>query len=430
MTVTTAYLRRGGALVAGVTFGGYLVDYLFNLGLARMLSPHDYGDFRVAASFCYFFGLAVLLGGDRAAPRILAPCLEAGAKRRVWEYLRFYMRNACLLGLGLTVVTWVVSYLHVGSGDPHRHHPLAWVVLAVPLNAFAAMVSRTVQSARRPAQAILPWRIGLPVLQLAFFAAWVLWRGELAVIEALLMSILATAAITIGQWQWTRRQGMVEVARDEAFGDPRGWLAGSLPMMGSFLVALALAQDDLYFLEALGDDAEVGLYAAAGTVAHALVLVQTTIVGLVAPIAGPAIEAGNEASRVTFRRSQLVLLSMLVPLAVVLAVAGRPILGSFGPGYAAADGVLLLLIIGNASWASAALASLWLQYQGQGRTVLAISMAALVADSAANAVLIPRFGMTGAAAGTAATMTLAAVALFVAWRKGPAARPSGTAAPS
>jgi len=51
--------------------------------------------------------------------------------------------------------------------------------------------------------------------------------------------------------------------------------------------------------------------------------------------------------------------------------------------------------------------------------VVAIAAATLVVDSALNALLIPRFGMEGAAAGTAITMILAATAVVVARRRPP-----------
>jgi O-antigen/teichoic acid export membrane protein len=80
--------------------------------------------------------------------------------------------------------------------------------------------------------------------------------------------------------------------------------------------------------------------------------------------------------------------------------------------------VLVLLLAGNVAWAAAALSSLWLQYRGRAGVVLAISIASLVADSALNLLLIPRYGMTGAAASTAATLSAAALAVVVAgWRR-------------
>jgi O-antigen/teichoic acid export membrane protein len=416
------YLRRGAVTLGAVTIGGFLADYAFNLGLTRFLTPHDYGDFKVAYAFVHFFGLAVLLGGDRAAPMVLAPWLQSGEHRRVWEYLRFYLGTALLLGLVLTAVIWTASWLHVGTLDPHHHHPLAWVVVAVPLSAVGAMVSRTLQSARMPAQAVLPWRIGLPVLQLAIFAVVIAVQGTLGLIEAVLIGVLATGAITAAQGLWVHRLGLVEIAREPGFPQARGWLVTSLPMMGSFLVALGLNQSDLYFLELLGDEAEVGYYAAAATAAHFLLLVQTTVVGLVAPLARPAIEAGEEASRSTYRHGQALMLRLAIPLAVVLALAAGPILELFKPEYRAAHWALVLLVLANLAWAAAALSSLWLQYQDRAGLVLAISIGTLVVDSALNLLLIPRYGMDGAAASTTVTLTVAAAALILA-RRTPARPP-------
>lgn len=417
MSTEANYLRRGAVTLGLVAVGGYLTDYGFNLGLTRSLTPHGYGDFKVAYAFAHLFGLAVLLGGDRAAPMVLSSCLERGQVRRVWEYLRFYLLVATGLGVALTAVVWTVSYLHVGSIDPHHHHPLAWVVLAVPLNAAAAMVSRTLQSARRPAQAALPWRIGLPALQLALFGLVIGLRGGLAVEEAVAIGIVATASITAGQWFWVRRLGLVEIAREPGFSRPRGWLVASLPMMGSFLVALGLSQSDVYFLELLGDEAEVGHYAAAATAAHVVLLIQTTVIGLVAPIARPAIEKGLAASRSTFRRSQALMLGALVPAVLLLVALAGPIMALFGPEYRVAHSVLVMLAAGNFAWAVAALASLWLQYEGRAGAVVAISASSLVVDSALNLLLIPRYGMIGAAAGTAATLSAAALALAVVRRR-------------
>jgi O-antigen/teichoic acid export membrane protein len=417
MSDDASYLRRGALALAAVAVAGYLVDALFNLGLARFLEPHGYGDFKLAYSFATFFGLAVLLGGDRAAPRVLAPCLARGQGRRVWEYLRFYLRTATLLGLGLVAVTWAFSALHADSSDPAHHHPLAWAVVAVPVNAAGAMVSRTLQSARRPALATVPWRLGLPLLQLGLFAAVVAWRGALTEHEAILIAMVAAAAITVWQWRDVRRLGLVETAPDPGFRRPRAWLAASLPMMGAFLVALALNQSDLYFLELLGDEGELGHYAAAATVAHVLTLAQVTVVGLLAPIAAPAIEAGAASSRAAYRRGLRVLLAFLLPLALLLVAFGEPLLALFGPRYTVGREVLLFLMAGYLAWAAAALSALWLQYRGGAGAVLAISAATLVADSALNLVLIPRYGMEGAAGGTALTLTAAAVAVIAVHRR-------------
>ncbi len=406
-------MRRLALAMGGVSVAGYVVDYGFNLGLTRFLTPHAYGDYKVAFSFAFFLGLAVLLGGDRAAPMVLSPAIEQARPRKVWEYLRFYLQTAALLGAAAILVTWALSVLHLGSSDSEDHHVLTLAVLAVPLNAAAAMVSRTLQSARRPARAAVPWRVGLPLFQLGLFAGVVAWRGELTVYEAISIGILATAGLTWWQWLDIRRLGLVELRRDQAARQSRAWLMASLPMMGTFLVALALNQSDLYFLELLGDDSEVGHYAAASMAAHFVPLVQVALVGLMAPLVLPALNKGAGASRTLFRQGQTLILASVLPLGAVLVIFAEPILGLFGPSYRDGLNVLIALVLGNVAWALAALSSLWLQYRRRAVAVLVVSIVTLAFDSLLNLILIPRYGMEGAAASTAATLLLAAVAIVL-----------------
>ena len=283
------------------------------------------------------------------------------------------------------------------------------------------------KSARRPFLAAFPWRVGLPALILGglLLTAWL--HGAVALHHALLIALGAAAVVSGVQWWQLRRLELPELRRDPGARSSRQWLATSVPMMGAFLVTLALSQSDLYFLEWLGDEAEVGHYAAAATSAHFLLLIQTTVVGLMAPLLQPAIDRGPEAGRRALHQGQRLMLAGLLPTAVVLALAARPILSLFGPSYLHASTTLTFLLVGNATWSAAALSVLWLQYTRRGPAIVAIAAATLVVDSLLNAVLIPRYGMDGAAGGTAATMTLAALAVVVARRT--ASRTSPAASP-
>jgi O-antigen/teichoic acid export membrane protein len=417
MSDVSTYLRRGGLTLIAVGLGGFVADYALNVGLSRLLPPHEFGDYRVAREFAAFFSVAVLLGGDRAAPKALAGPLARGQFARAWEYIRFYLGLALGLSVVLIAATWGASWLHVGSTDPGDHHAVAWLVLSVPMLSVGALASRGLQSARRPFLAAFPWRVGFPglILLLLLLTAW--GRGGIELRHALIFALAATAVVSGVQWWQLRRLQLPELVRDPDVRAPRLWLQTSVPMMGAFLVTLALSQSDLYFLEWLGDEAEVGHYAAAVTTAHFLLLIQTTVVGLMAPLLQPALEEGAEATRSTLRQGQRLMLAGLLPAAVALGLAARPVLSLFGPGYPAADTVLVYLLVGNVTWAAAALSILWLQYTHRGTVIVAITATTLAVDSVLNALLIPRYGMDGAAAGTAVTMTLAALAVWVARRR-------------
>ena len=417
MDETKSYLRRGSLTLVAVGVGGVAADYAFNIGLTRLLDPHEYGDFRVASAFAAFFGVAVLLGGDRAAPHALAGPFQSGDSATAWEYLRFYAQLAFALSAVVIAATWAAATLHIGSADPRHHHPVALISIAIPLSALGALASRGLQSAQFPGLAAIPWRIGFPLLKLALILLCAALLGGIHLEHAILLAIAAVAVVTAWQYSELRRRMLPKLVRAPEARTPRLWLQTSVPMMGAFLVSLALNQSDLYFLELLGDESEVGYYSAASTAAHFVILVQATVVGLVAPLARPAIEAGQEASRHAYGRGLRLMAIGLLVVAAVLGLAAEPILASFGPEYPAAAPELLLLAVGNLAWASAALAVLWLQFSNRGLSVLVCSVSVLVLDSALNLLLIPSWGMRGAAASTALTLTLAAAGLLLLFRR-------------
>ncbi|MFP8879008.1 MAG: hypothetical protein VCE43_05825, partial [Myxococcota bacterium] len=70
------YWRRGSRTLILIGVCGFLARYALDIGLARLLSVADYGDYRVALAFVNLSALAVLLGGDRAAGRYLPPWIR------------------------------------------------------------------------------------------------------------------------------------------------------------------------------------------------------------------------------------------------------------------------------------------------------------------------------------------------------------------
>ena len=423
MTDIASSLRRGGLALVLIAVGGFAADFAFNVGLTHLLPAHEFGDYRVAHAFAAFFGVAVLLGGDRAAPKALAGPLATGATGPAWEYLRFYLGIGLALSTAVIAVTWAACILFHGSTDFDGLHPIALLVVSVPLHASGAMASRGLQAAQYPLRASVPWRLGAPLLVLGLIGLTAWWRGGVTLPQIVALAIVTVFVVSTWQWWQLWRLKLPRFDRAPEARVPRRWLATSVPMMGAFLVVLALNQSDLYFLEMFGQEHEVGHYAAAATSAHFLLLIQTTVVGLMAPLIQLGLEEGTDGGRKAYRHGQRLMLAGLVPAAVGLALAARPVLALFGDGYLAAVPVLELLVLGNLAWAVAALSTLWLQYTERGTVVVAIAVATLVVDSALNALLIPAYGMAGAAAGTAVTMILAAIAVVVARRRG--GRPGG-----
>jgi O-antigen/teichoic acid export membrane protein len=402
-------------IVAGV--GGFAADYALNLGAARLLAPHDYGDFKVALAYLNLATLLVLLGGDRAAPRFLASWLQEGDGTGVWEYVRFYL--LVLTGLSVLLIggTFLASYLHFGPVDLAHHHPLLIAALVVPIGAVSTLLARVFLAAKHLGRANLPWRIGYPLTKLGLILASATILGGITDFGALWIAMVAATAMLGYQVFELRRLSLMPFVRAQQLATPRSWIVASIPMMMVLLLQMGVGQVDIFMLELLGGETEVGHFGAASTTVRSLVLVQNTALGLVAPLMTAALKQGPEQVMSMHVRGFRMLFMLSLPVALVLIVFGSEILTLFGPSYVAAYPALIVLTCGFLLSTQLALSAYWLQYAGQERLVMKVMIASLVVVAILNAILIPPYGMIGAAASTCIVLVGSAVAFSLLLRR-------------
>ena len=394
------YLKQGALLTFVSVVAGFAADYAFNLSLSHSLSPHEYGDYKVAYAFAALASVMVLLGGDRVAPRILATPLAQGDNRPVWEYLRFYLLLACGLSVVIFAVTALAGYLHLGTSNLHNHHPLVLMSLVIPLIALGSLVSRILQAARHQAMSNLPWRVALPLFKALMVVALAATVTQLAIWQVIASGALAVILISGWQWYQVRRLDLLRLERFPEQFQRRETLRLSVPMMLTMMVTIALNQADLFMLEILASEHAVGHFAAASTTAHIISVTQVTLVGLFLPLIPTAIQAGQTSARALFWTGQRLIIITIWILALCLWLAGNWLLSLFGHAYQASESALVWLILAQSLWASIALCSTWMQYTSMGNKVVVAGLVAIAIDITCNLILIPRLGITGAAIST------------------------------
>lgn len=105
-------------------------------------------------------------------------------------------------------------------------------------------------------------------------------------------------------------------------------------------------------------------------------------------------------------------------MAVVVLVLGEPMLVLFGPGFEAGYPLLFLLVLGVVARAAVGPCESLLTMSGNQNICAMVYALTLVVNIGLSMVLIPYFGLWGAATATAVSMAFEATALsFTAWRK-------------
>lgn len=188
-----------------------------------------------------------------------------------------------------------------------------------------------------------------------------------------------------------------------SFTRARELLAESWPMIVSATAVAGCMRVDQLMLKALAGEAAVGVYAAASRLGEAWYFLPMFI----GTVLNPWILEGRSLGAPVYRRRLIQLYAIMfwssLAVAVAVWVIAAPLIGLlFGADYAAAVAPLRIHVLGGVFLAVGIAGGKWYLAEGHTRGVMGKALLGLAVNLVANAVLIPRYGVCGAAAATAA----------------------------
>lgn len=381
---------RANALGFLLRFGGRLV---FLFVAARLYGAHLYGAFVLAAAVVE---LAVGIGG-LATKKTLYPLLDRGAETGDRPLGHIVMDAALLVTAASLALALVIVAGALLVAPPAIAPALA---LIAPMVAGQALLDLFIAAAR--------WRgkVRYDVVSRSLIEPWFLALGAIAAFHLGLGAYgLAAgywcgtiAALAYALWGVARNYPESGLARyrptREGFrAIGRGAAANSI---NDFLNALYM-RADLYLVGLLLGAAPAGIYGMARQVTTPVRQVRqsfdTLLVPAIARTIGRSGAAGAAEGLASAARLMLVI---QLPLLIAMLAIGRPLMGWLGPGFEA--GYWALVILGAAEVLQSALGvgDLVFVYL-KPRVGLLLTAASIAAGVVAALLLIPPFGITGAA---------------------------------
>ncbi len=378
---------------------GYALNFAFNLEVSKLLSPHDYGDYKVANSFLSLGKIAVMVGGGSAALRFLPTWMNASGREGVWEYLRVYLQ--IILGFSLLIIILMVfaGYVHKSIAGEEDYHPILFTALVIPIVAASSLVTKTLQAAGRLDLAFIPSLVGTPLLCLCLLAVFQ-FSGQ-AVKDITIIIFLLVASILVLVFQFYQTSKHVPVRRATHLAQHRHWLQVSAPLMLVVTLSVLINQTDIFMLEIIGDDDEVGLFGACGTITGLLSVVTMAVLGVLSPRMRQAYEDGPKQIRLLNSRGCRQLLLTGIPVALLIAFFSSGILALFGSSFVSAKPALLILLSAYTFQTALLLPTIWLQYTGHENKVLVVLLGTALLNISLDLLTIPHWGLVGAAISTA-----------------------------
>jgi O-antigen/teichoic acid export membrane protein len=454
-------LLRGGVGSLAIKLGSVGLSFAVAVQLARVLGPDGYGVYALVFAIVTVLAVPTQLGLPQLVIRETARAQAAGDWGRLrglwrWSNLVVWASSGAIALLGLAVV-WTF--------DEHISQTVSYTLIAgfalVPFMALGNLRGAALRGLRHVIAGLLPEQILRPgLLVLLILAAFALCPSQpltpavamaLHALAAALAFALGAALLALLRPRPLARRrrleiglgfialalypiqpltppelashvlafavgaGLIYLARSRPCTEPprpeyetRAWLVSIVPLALTAGLGVINAQADILVLGLFRQSDDVGVYKVAAQAATLIPFgLQAVNVVIMPYVARLHAEGDHRRLQRLVTQSARVILALALPLVLAFVLLGDAILASaFGPEYARGHTALILLSLGQLANAGMGSVSVLLNMTGHERDTLRGVAVAALANIILNFLLIPPFGLVGAAAATASTFVI------------------------
>lgn len=406
---------RGALAAFAVRIASAALAFLTQIFLARWMGAFEFGVFSYSWVWILVLGSLVSAGFATSVVRFLPEYRE----QEKWDLFRGFLRAGRSIAAGLGLVAAVVAYIIIqawsGLLEPVYLLPLGLALIALPAYGLTDFQDGVGRSQGWIDLALIPPYILRPILLFVFIGiAYALARPPDAATAALAL-VAACWLTALGQYlaQKRRFRGLVPKAKPR-YAVPF-WIRTSLPLLMIDSFTLFILNLDVLLLEYLRvPPDQIGIYFAALKTISLIAFVHFSISAVAMPRFA-ALHARDDRAEIGQFLARMQKWCFWPSLfgAVVLLALGKPLLWLFGPAFMEAYPVMFILAVGLLARAAAGPAQNLLAVSGHQDKAAMILGATLLINGGLAFLLIPRFGIEGAAMAISSAFVFEALATII-----------------
>jgi O-antigen/teichoic acid export membrane protein len=387
--------------------------YLTQVVLARWMGSFEFG------VYVYVWTWVLLLGG------VVDFGLASSAQRFIPQYTglkQFALLRGFLSGSRWIVLAIATAWALLGAagvwlfnGWIHSYEvmPLYLACVAVPLFTLGRTQDGIARSYDWINLALMPAYIIRSLLLIAGMAAAYALKLPTDASTAMFVALATTWLTVVAQTLVINRRLKWQVPPGPKAYLPRVWLAVSVPifMVEGFYMLLTYA--DVLVLQQFRPPEEVAVYYAAAKTLALVAFVYFSVSAAVAHRFSEYHISGDKAALSAFLADSIrwTFWPSLAATVIILAL-GKPFLWLFGPQFVDGYYLMFILAVGPLARATVGPVERLLNMVGEQRACARVYAAAFITNIALCVILIPLFGVAGAAIAISAAMMLESVLLF------------------
>jgi O-antigen/teichoic acid export membrane protein len=387
--------RQSGILVFSGLIG-YVAALALSVMVARKLGAEEFGAWVVAYSVAQTLAALGLLGADWIVLRQGSYYHSVGdrARLRGTIHLALLLTSTVSVLLGAATVALAPVIARVFFNSPSMVPLLRVAGLMVPVMALGQVMLFGTQAFKQMRDVAVLRNILAPLARLAFIAvALVVVGSTIAAFAALLLAELAlSVAATVALHRRISLVGPTEPI------ERRGLIRFALPVWGNRLSEVSRTQVFPLFLGSMASLEASGVFVAARRIAQIPGAIINSMNQVYAPMASALYLQGNREQLRTLFRSLAKWSFMLgVPIFLLLTIFPAEILSLFGPEFRSGAPALVVLAVGILFQFGTGPVTVTLVVIGRPRLALIDYLAVIATEIGLALVLIPPYGVVGAA---------------------------------
>ncbi len=393
--------------------------------MARLMGVSQYGYYTVIMTWINFLVTFSIFGFDHSALRFFSMHFGKQEWAKARGFLRFSFRIIAFASVICMVAWFVFLWNKQQSPNLHDRYPrtyseaFLWAMFVIPLLAVIYQSSAIFRSIHQIKLSLASVYVILPLgISIASIIYYNTNEFKMQVDGAVLMNLLVTFLVAMFMIRKIKKNLRPKYHPEEPKFEARLWLGTTITFLAMNILALIIKQADILFVSHYFGPREAGIYSTAVKIS-ALIPFGLSIVEYVYTPRISSMFLKNDRKELQDYISHAARLTVLitVPLAILLIFFGKYLLMIFGKEFQSSYIPLIILIAGQLINVFTGMVGALLTMTGNQNIFLRVYLVAAFADISLNIILVPRFGVIGAATASAVSTIILNSFLYVLVRK-------------
>jgi len=406
-------LIGGSAFIFGCRVFGAATTFVAQILLARWMGASELGIYALAFSWCILLATLSTGGFRLSAIRFIGEGLVRDGSGYIRGFVQRSRQFVIIVSTVIAAVSMIVLMALPAASAPEPRFVFVVALLAMPLFALLNLYAGFANALSRFALSFLPTNVLRPLVFLAaILSLWLAGRsmdaGAAIVAQGIALALVAVGTLIYSQALFHRLVG-----DSNPIYETRLWIRTALPLLVAAMYTGYFPELMVIMVGAFVPSDELAVFHVSFRVAMLISFGLYAVDSFSGPRITALLTSGDrDELQVLVNRTTRLKFWGAVAAILVMVLAGRWILGIFGPEFVAGYPVLLMLATAQLAQAAGGTVTRLITMSGhQDKSLYVFGFATIIALVLV-AALVPRYGLIGAA-----TAVLIDTVVWVAWMR-------------